>query len=100
MANYKCHVTGSSSSRQLAPAKPPAYCANDQSKCVAGAKQMVAWNRKLPSTPPNRTDLSHCSISDLFTEKEGDNVVVPNGASPGYNQGMGWANGAQNDIYQ
>lgn len=45
MANYKCHVTGSSSSRRLAPARAPVYCKNDQSKCVQGAKQMIAWNR-------------------------------------------------------
>lgn len=48
MANYRCHVTGSSSNRKLAPAKAPVYCQNDQSKCVKGAKQMVAWNRKSP----------------------------------------------------
>lgn len=47
MANYKCHVTGSSSSRRLAAAKAPVFCKNDQSKCVKGAKQMIAWNRKL-----------------------------------------------------
>lgn len=46
MANYRCHVTGSNSNRKLAPAKAPVYCQNDRSKCVKGAKQMVAWNRK------------------------------------------------------
>ncbi|KID74291.1 uncharacterized protein G6M90_00g082540 [Metarhizium brunneum] len=77
MANYRCHVTGSNSNRKLAPAKAPVYCQHDRSKCVKGAKQMVAWN-----------------------QAEGNNVKVPNGASPGYNQGMGWAPGAQNDIFQ
>ena len=45
MANYKCHVSGTSSTRQLAQAKAPVYCQDDQSKCVGGAKQMIAWNR-------------------------------------------------------
>lgn len=49
MSNYKCHVTGTSSTKQLALAKAPAYCQDDQSKCVTGAKQIIAWNRK-----PNR----------------------------------------------
>ncbi|KAK5989550.1 hypothetical protein PT974_11077 [Cladobotryum mycophilum] len=77
MQPYKCHVTNSSSNRRVAPAKAPVYCANDQSKCVRGAKQMIAWN-----------------------QAEGNNVQVPNGASPGYNGKMGWTDGAQNDIFQ
>lgn len=77
MANYKCHVTGSKSKRKLAPAKAPVYCKDDQTKCVKGAKQMIAWN-----------------------QKEGNNVEVPRRASPGYNLGMGFACGAQNDIFE
>ena len=46
MANYKCHVTNTSSNRKLAPAKAPVYCKDNQSACVKGAKQMIAWNRK------------------------------------------------------
>lgn len=49
MANYKCHVTNTSSNRKLATAKAPVYCKDDQSKCVGGAKQMIAWNRMYPS---------------------------------------------------
>lgn len=49
MANYRCHVTNTTSNKRLAPAKAPVYCKDDQSKCVKGAKQMVAWNRKFPS---------------------------------------------------
>ncbi|OAA59408.1 hypothetical protein ISF_06343 [Cordyceps fumosorosea ARSEF 2679] len=46
MANYRCHVTNSTSNRRLAAANAPVYCKDDQSKCVAGAKQMIAWNQK------------------------------------------------------
>ena len=46
MQNFRCHVTGSTSTKKVAAAKPPVYCADDQSKCQAGAKQMIAWNRK------------------------------------------------------
>ena len=38
-------------------------------------------------------------ITNAFVEKEGNNVETPNGASPGYNRGMGFAPGAQNDIF-
>jgi len=52
MQNFKCNVTGSTSTKRLAlPAKPPVYCADDSSKCVKGAKQMIAWNRKMFSCP-------------------------------------------------
>ncbi|CAJ2512527.1 Uu.00g055420.m01.CDS01 [Anthostomella pinea] len=76
MQNLRCHVTGSSSTRTVAPAKAPVYCADGQA-CVTGAKQMIAWN-----------------------QADGNNVEVPSGASPGYNQKMGWTPGAQNDIFQ
>jgi len=76
MANYRCHVTNTSSTKTLAQAKPPVWCGNDSSKCLSGAKQMIAWN-----------------------QATGNNVQVPNGASPGYNRQMGWAPGAQNDIF-
>ncbi|KAH8897803.1 hypothetical protein GQ53DRAFT_884649 [Thozetella sp. PMI_491] len=76
MANYKCHVSGSTSTQTLGAAKPPVYCGNDSTKCVKGAKQMIAWN-----------------------QATGNNVVTPEGVSPGYNTGMGWSPGAQNDIF-
>jgi hypothetical protein len=34
-----------------------------------------------------------------WNQATGNNVQVPNGASPGYNINMGWAPGAQNDIF-
>ena len=51
MANYRCHVTGSTSTKQLALAKAPVYCGDNSSKCVKGAKQMIAWNRKSLRVP-------------------------------------------------
>ncbi|TMW59783.1 hypothetical protein Poli38472_004852 [Pythium oligandrum] len=76
MAGYRCTVTGAATGYKLAQAKPPVYCADDKSKCVKGAKQMIAWN-----------------------QQTGDNVKTPPGKSPGYNEGCGWSNGAQNDIF-
>lgn len=46
MAGYKCNVTGSTSSKKVASAQVAAYCADDTSKCVKGAKQMIAFNRE------------------------------------------------------
>lgn len=46
MAGYKCNVTGSTSSKKVAPAQVPVYCADDSNKCVKGAKQMIAFNRE------------------------------------------------------
>jgi hypothetical protein len=46
MAGYKCNVTGSTSSKKVAAAKVPVYCADDATKCVKGAKQMIAFNRE------------------------------------------------------
>lgn len=75
MAGYKCNVTGATSTVPLGIAQPPVYCADDPSKCQAGPKQMIIYN-----------------------QLEKNNVVVPNGASPGYNTEMGFSPGAQNDI--
>lgn len=46
MAGYKCTVTGSNSTKQVAPGQAPVYCEDDESKCVAGAKQMIASYRR------------------------------------------------------
>ena len=32
-------------------------------------------------------------------ELDGNNVVTPNGVSPGYNAGMGFQDGSQDDIF-
>jgi hypothetical protein len=76
MQGFKCKVTGANSTTPVAPAVPPVYCADDASKCVKGAKQMIVWH-----------------------QLEGNNVFPPDGVSPGYNEAWGWSNGAQSDIF-
>lgn len=80
MQPYKCKVTNVSATaaKQLAKAEPPAYCANDQSKCVSGAKQMI-----------------------VFNQREGDNTEYGSGQgpSPAYNGRNGFRSGAQNNIF-
>jgi len=77
MQGFKCRVTGATSAAPLAVAKPPVYCKNDQSQCVKGAKQMIAWQ-----------------------QATGNNISPPDGASPAYSTACGFADGAQNDIFQ
>ncbi|KAI3531484.1 hypothetical protein CSPX01_14144 [Colletotrichum filicis] len=73
MQNFKCNVTNAVSTKRLGIAKPPVACRDDSKKCVAGPKQLIAWN------------------------PEGNNVQDV-GYSPGYNARMGFKPGAQNDI--
>ncbi|KAK1702107.1 hypothetical protein BDP67DRAFT_280793 [Colletotrichum lupini] len=74
MQNFKCNVTNAVSTKRLGIAKPPVACRDDSRKCVAGPKQLIAWN-----------------------QAEGNNVQDV-GYSPGYNARMGFKPGAQNDI--
>ncbi|TEB28860.1 hypothetical protein FA13DRAFT_1735367 [Coprinellus micaceus] len=82
MQPFKCKVVGQTGSRAVAPGVPPGWCEDDQKKCIAGPKQMVYWN-----------------------QLEGNNVAVsgtdwPGRArAPAYNGKMGFANGAQPDIF-
>ncbi|KAI1091240.1 hypothetical protein F5B19DRAFT_493621 [Rostrohypoxylon terebratum] len=76
MQNLRCHVTNSQSTKKVAAAKPPVLC-GDKTPCVKGAKQMIAWH-----------------------QADGNNVETPEGVNPGYNEKMGWSNGAQNDIFE
>ena len=46
MQGFKCNVTGATSTVPLAVAKAPVMCEEDESKCVKGARQMIAWNRE------------------------------------------------------
>ncbi|KXH43636.1 hypothetical protein CSAL01_07933 [Colletotrichum salicis] len=71
----QCNVTNAVSTKKLGTAKPPVACRDDSKKCVAGPKQMIAWN-----------------------QAEGNNVPDI-GYSPGYNARMGFKAGAQNDIF-
>jgi hypothetical protein len=78
MHGYKCKVTGASpNARPLTKAQPPVMCQDDPSKCVKGAKQMLAWH-----------------------QLTGNNIETPDGVSPGYNERCGFANGAQKDIFE
>lgn len=82
MAGYKCKVTGARSTTPIATAKPPVWCEDDTSKCVKGAKQMIYWH-----------------------QMEGNNIEVQgydlsgHPKSPGYNNKLGFSDGAQNDIF-
>src|ERR1700712_5350451 len=76
MQGFKCNVTGATSTATIAPAQPPTYCEGDASKCVKGAKQMIAWH-----------------------QSEGNNVVPPNGVTPSYHAAWGFLPGAQKDIF-
>ena len=76
MQGFKCIVTGSSSTKKLAVAKPAVYCEDDPSQCVKGAKQMV-----------------------FYEQLDGNNVFNPP-KMPTYNARMGFAEGAQNDIFE
>ncbi|KAF9505295.1 hypothetical protein BS47DRAFT_1306882 [Hydnum rufescens UP504] len=77
MLPYRCMVTGSTSRKTVAPAKPPVWCEGNLSACTQGSKQMVYWN-----------------------QAEGNNIVTPgyqaDGAekSPGYNMKLGFQNGS------
>ncbi len=76
MQGHKCIVTGSTSTRKLAVAKPPVYCENDRSKCVKGAKQMI-----------------------VCFQKDSNNVFNVS-KMPTYNGVLGFFEGAQNDIFE
>ncbi|KAI9758870.1 MAG: hypothetical protein M4579_002754 [Chaenotheca gracillima] len=77
MQGFKCNVTGATSTTPIATAKAPVYCGDDKSKCVKGAKQMIAWQ-----------------------QATGNNVEPPQFVSPAYNTGFGWESGAQDDIFE
>lgn len=76
MQGFKCTVTNATSQTPVAPAQAPVYCADDASKCVKGAKQMIAWH-----------------------QQTGNNIETADGISPGYNEKCGWTNGAQHTIF-
>jgi hypothetical protein len=46
MQGFKCQVTGAVGNKKIAKAKPPVWCADDESKCRKGAKQMIVFQRK------------------------------------------------------
>jgi len=73
MQAFKCNVTNSvlTDSAQIAPAKPPVWCEDDETKCVKGPKQMI-----------------------YYGQAEGNNVPIIDGRRPGYNKRMGFNPGA------
>ncbi|KAJ2912036.1 hypothetical protein MD484_g8377, partial [Candolleomyces efflorescens] len=79
---FRCRVTNSRSNTPVAAPQPPKWCENNPSACTKGAKQMVYWN-----------------------QLEGNNIQVDGRdaagdfKSPGYNMKLGFADGAQNDIF-
>lgn len=78
MQPIKCQVTGSNSTRTLGRARTPRYCKDDPRLCTRGAKSMIAWK-----------------------QKSGNNYIQrPGQDRPGYNDKLGFADGAQNDIFE
>ncbi|KAK3390723.1 WSC domain-containing protein [Podospora didyma] len=76
MQNFKCHVTGSTSTKALGIPQAPVWCGDDPSKCVTGPKQIVVYN-----------------------QLTGNNVNPPSGATPAYSGKTGFNPGAQTDIF-
>lgn len=84
MVGFDCNIIGSKSTTPLAKAQSPKVCNSDPSTCVKGAKQGLYWegaqadgwnipDTSIPGTPMN---------------------------PPSYNTVYGFANGAQNDIFE
>ncbi|KAL0958756.1 hypothetical protein HGRIS_014078 [Hohenbuehelia grisea] len=83
MQGFKCRVTNvRSTARRVAPAKPPVWCEDNPARCTRGAKQMVYWNQ---------LDGNNIEVSG--------NDLSGHPRSPGYNAKLGFADGAQNDIF-
>jgi hypothetical protein len=77
MQPYKCNVTSATSTIPLAKAQPPKYCGDDKSKCVKGAKQMIA-----------------------AYQLNGNNIETKAPISPGYGEKCGFVDGPQTDIFE
>jgi len=82
MTGWKCKVTGATSTTPVAAAQPPVWCEDDQSKCVKGSKQMIYWNQQ----DGNNMEVTGYDLSGAQR-------------SPAYNTKLGFADGAQNDIF-
>ncbi|KAG5640954.1 hypothetical protein DXG03_006538 [Asterophora parasitica] len=79
---FKCQVTGATSVTPLAAPKPPVWCEDNPANCVQGAKQMIYWNQQTGN-----------NIQVDGFDLHGQNK------SPAYNSKLGFADGAQNDIF-
>jgi len=85
MAPYKCNVTGATSTTPVAPPKPGVWCEGNSSACTPGSKQMIYFNQLEGNNWEN---------PDSLYQEDGQL------RSPGYNQKLGFADGAQNDIFE
>ncbi|KAF8959239.1 hypothetical protein BDZ97DRAFT_1402066 [Flammula alnicola] len=83
MQPFRCKVTGKTGNAAVSPGTPPVWCEDNQSKCVAGAKQMVFWNQ---------LEANNVAVSG--------NDLSGDAKSPTYNSKMGFTSGAQTDIFQ
>ncbi|KIK64418.1 hypothetical protein GYMLUDRAFT_161211 [Collybiopsis luxurians FD-317 M1] len=80
----RCKVAGNTGTKPIGKPRPPVWCEDDPDSCIKGPKQMLYWN-----------------------QASGNNIVVDptydlSGVelkSPAYNVKCGFANGAQNDVF-
>ena len=77
MTPFVCKVTGATNAGKVAGGVAPLDCRDDQSKCVAGAKNPMYWKNL-----------------------EGNNMPNEPHDAPIYSDGYGFADGAQNDIFE
>ncbi|ELU37011.1 proteasome regulatory subunit 12 [Rhizoctonia solani AG-1 IA] len=73
MNNFQCKITGATSNTPIPQGQVPVRCVGDPSKCVKGAKQPFYWD-----------------------QAEGNNNIY---TPPLYLDSYGFADGAQNDIW-
>ncbi|KZW00468.1 hypothetical protein EXIGLDRAFT_830633 [Exidia glandulosa HHB12029] len=85
MAPWKCQVTNVASTAQpLQPPRDPVWCEGNVAGCVQGAKKMIAWHQ---------LDGNNVNTDGQPAQADGQ------ARSPGYNEKMGFTDGAQNDIF-
>ncbi|KAJ7078020.1 hypothetical protein B0H15DRAFT_1025980 [Mycena belliarum] len=82
MQGYRCKVVGKTGSAALAPAAPATWCEGAPGSCTKGARQMIFWHQ----LDGNNIDVSG-------SDSHGDPK------SPAYNSVLGFAEGAQTDIF-
>ncbi|KAL5635058.1 hypothetical protein ACGC1H_002927 [Rhizoctonia solani] len=76
MNGFQCNVTGATATTPIPKGQVPARCVGDSSKCVKGAKQPFYWDQQ--------------ERNNMF-----DSIYAP----PLYLDSYGFADGAQNDIW-
>ncbi|CAE6400146.1 unnamed protein product [Rhizoctonia solani] len=76
MNGFQCNITGATATTPIPRGQVPVRCVDDSSKCVKGAKQPFYWDQ--------------AERNNMF-----DNIYAP----PLYLASYGFADGAQNDIW-